>query len=508
VSEGPNRPEDDLWFEDEPAAGEAPATPAQPAAPEPAATPAEPAAEEPAAPPAEPAAAAPTPPRRRRRPPRPSLPREIARRRVIAAGVLLALVAGGAGVLALTSDDGDPAPVGEAGSRFGAGDGEQGGGSLLDALAPVLGTQAPRRRGAEPAPPTAKELGASPADAVAGLLVVGFRGTRTDNAFFRRLRVRPYGGILMGSINYASTTQMQGLTAHAQLEARKAGHPAPLIAAGQEGGELNAFPGPPRSQAVLGDAGVPSVRRDAGRAARRLRALGVGITLAPSADLAVAGGPAQGRAFADSPGAVARSTRAAVGAYRRAGVAAAIGHFPGEGAAAQDPSAGPAPVGLSLEQLRASDMKPFEALARGRSAAPAIQMSNAIYAAYDSVTPATLLPAAVDELRRRLGFQGVIVSGALDAATATTGGTVGAAAVQALKAGVDLLLIPGGRAQQDEAFRTVVSAVRRGVVPAKRVEEALKRVAALRRATRRTRRTRPAASIAPVPTAPGLPPGP
>jgi beta-N-acetylhexosaminidase len=116
-----------------------------------------------------------------------------------------------------------------------------------------------------------------------------------------------------------------------------------------------------------------------------------------------------------------------------------------------------------------------------------MQMSNAIYVAFDSVTPATVLPAAVEELRDRLGFEGAIVSADLVATTATTGGTVGEAAVEALKAGVDILLIPGGRAQQDEAYRDVIAAVRSGDVPAGRVVEALERIAKLRRLTKGAR---------------------
>ena len=91
-----------------------------------------------------------------------------------------------------------------------------------------------------------------------------------------------------------------------------------------------------------------------------------------------------------------------------------------------------------------------------------MQMTNAIYVGYDGVTPATLLPEAVKELRDGLDFDGAILSADLVATTATAGGTVGEAAVNALKAGVDMLVIPGGRAQQDQAFRAVVAAVRSG----------------------------------------------
>jgi beta-N-acetylhexosaminidase len=164
-----------------------------------------------------------------------------------------------------------------------------------------------------------------------------------------------------------------------------------------------------------------------------------------------------------------------------------VGPFPGDGAASQDPNAGPSPVGLGHDDLRDADMTPFAAVARGRDAAPAMQMSNAIYGAFDSVTPATVLSDAVKELRGRLGFDGTIVSADLVATTATTGGSVGEAAVAALKAGVDLLLIPGGSAQQDEAYRDVVAAVRSRAIPAGRIVDALEHIAKLRARTREAR---------------------
>jgi beta-glucosidase-like glycosyl hydrolase len=59
--------------------------------------------------------------------------------------------------------------------------------------------------------------------------------------------------------------------------------------------------------------------------------------------------------------------------------------------------------------------------------------------------------------------------------------------VAALKAGVDMLLVPGGPAEQDEAYRAVVAAVSSRAIPADRVVSALRRIAALRRLTRDAR---------------------
>lgn len=409
-------------------------------------------------------------------------------RRGIAVLAVLVLAIG-AGVYVLFLRGSDDAPVTEAGSRFGNADEATKGGTLLDALAPVLSAGQPNRpQGSDPTPPTADELGQAPGDAVAGLFIVGFAGTTTGSDFFERLGARPYGGVLLTRSNYSEPQQLGTLTRAIQSTARRASAPAPLVVAQQEGGSFSAFSNlAPEPQADVGESKPRKIFASALSAGKQLQALGVTMTLAPYADLAVAGGPGQGRGFSDQPSIVTRAVRASVSAYRSAGVVSAVGPFPGDGAASQDPSAGPAPVGLSLPQLRAADLKPFAAVASGRSAAPAMQMSNAIYVAYDGVTPATLLPAAYQELRGRMGYKGAIVSADLTATTATSGGNVGGAAVQALKAGADMLLIPGGRAQQDEAFREVVAAVRRREIAPERIVSALRRIATLRRLSRGAR---------------------
>ena len=408
-------------------------------------------------------------------------------RRLALIGAAAVLLLGGA-VYLLFLRGGDDAPVVEAGSRFGDERGSGSGGTLIDTLAGVLGARVEAASsGSDPAAPTAGELGRAPQDAVAGLFLVGFSGRDSGASFFKRLTVRPYGGVLLGRSNYSDPRQLSSLTEALQRTARNAGHPAPIIAARQEGGEFNAFGNlAPDAQADVGDAGK-GIRESALSAARQLRALGIGMNLAPNADIAVAGGPAQGRAFSDQPGKVKSAVVASVSAYRQAKVVAAVGPFPGDGAASQDPAEGPAPVGLGLDELRQADITPFAAVATGPRAVPAIQMSNAIYTAFDSVTPATLLPEAVDELRDRLGYEGMIVSADLVATTATSGGTVGEAAISALNAGVDLLVVPGGRSQQDEAYRAVVAAVRSRKIPAQRVVDALRRIAKVRTLTKDAR---------------------
>ena len=404
-----------------------------------------------------------------------------ARLALIAVAVLLVL---GGAIYVIFLRGGDDEPTVEAGSRFS----DKEGGASGAPLDPSEIRGASSRTGSDPSPPSEDEIKRSPGAAAAGLFLIGFRGTLRDTPFLKRLAAVPYGGLLLTENNYEQPQQLSGLTSKLQEVAREARHPAPLIVAQQEGGNFNAFGNlAPDGQVDVGEGSRADIAGSAKTTAEQLKALGVGVNLAPNADVAVAGGPGQGRAFADSPSKVASAVRATVGQYNEVGVAAAVGPFPGTGAASQDPNAGPAPVGLSLEALRDGHLKPFEAVAKGNARAPAMQMSNATYVAFDGVTPATLLPEAVKELRDRLDFDGAILSADLVATTATAGGTVGEAAVMALQAGVDMLVIPGGRPQQDQAFRAVVAAVRSGDLSTARVRDALTRIAALRAFTRDTR---------------------
>ncbi|MCW2957865.1 MAG: hypothetical protein JWP18_668 [Solirubrobacterales bacterium] len=406
----------------------------------------------------------------------------LSRGRVVAL-VVVVLVALAAVTVAITSANRDGggtsvADVPEGGSSFG-GDGDGSGRTFLEALAPMLagreedGASAPAGAvsGSEVAAPT--EARTIPARRLAQLFLVGFRGKSIDDPFVGRLTRRRWGAVIVDGANFADRAQLTALTE--RLRTAVPGGPAPLVVAGQGGGDDNALRdlGPVAQRTVASRAEARDVAR---AAAGRLRAVGVRMTLGPSADLGYSGGAWDGRAFGDDPANVDRRVSGAIAGWKLGGVAPAVGHFPGEGGASQDPSDGPATVGSALPELQQADVRAFRSALKR---APALVLSNALYAAFDGVTPATLLPQ-VPALARRSGFGGTIVSGNLAATVLATGGSVASAAVQALKAGSDLLWIPGDAADQEAAFRAVVRAVRRGEIPEARVREALANVARLK----------------------------
>ncbi|QKE83769.1 glycoside hydrolase family 3 N-terminal domain-containing protein [Arthrobacter sp. NEB 688] len=262
--------------------------------------------------------------------------------------------------------------------------------------------------------------------------------------------------------------------------------PGLLVAADEEGGDVTRlhYPGGSTSvgNAVLGrldDTGL--TRRAAAHLGAELAGLGVGLDLAPVVDVnSSSRNPVIGvRSFGDDPAVVARHTAAWVEGLQGAGVAACAKHFPGHGDTVTDSHHGLPRVEVPLEVLRERELVPFRAAVEAGVAC--VMTSHVVVPALDFDRPATFSPTVLGVLRDELGFDGVLVSDALDmaGASATTG--VPEAAVRALAAGVDLLCLGSatGPERFDAVRAAVAEAVETGRLPAPRLAEAAGRVRAL-----------------------------
>jgi beta-N-acetylhexosaminidase len=401
--------------------------------------------------------------------------RAVRRRRTAAVALIAALVVAG---IALASSSGGGSGGGGAVPSFGGGPGP----------ATVIGANPPGQAPAQashaasftPAPAAVALAARLPlASQVAQLFLIGVDGTAASSPAIAAFAGNDWGGAALSRTNFLSDAQIGSLAAGITALAKNAGNVAPLIAAPQEGGPDTAFPDlPPEGEAAIGASGSPATAQaQAQLAGKQLRALGVNMTFAPLADVDVLGGALTGRLFGTSPHAVARFAAAAVAGYQAAGEISAAGHFPGAGAASADPDAMSATVGGSVQSLEQRDMVPFAQIA---TSVPVIMMSNAAYAAFDGTTPAGLVPQAVQLLRDRLGFGGVVMTDDLDAALLVTGGSAGQAAVSALRAGDDLLYITGSPAEQLSAYHAVLSAAQSGQISRTRIRDALLHVLTLK----------------------------
>jgi beta-N-acetylhexosaminidase len=311
---------------------------------------------------------------------------------------------------------------------------------------------------------------------VAQLFLVTLDGT--DSTAVATLAPTDWGGVVFTRANFATDGQIGALAADVTASARTTGATPPLLAVTQEGGPQTAIADlPPEGEQEIGAGPDPAhdarlAHSQALLAAARLRALGFTMTLAPLADVDTPSGALNGRLFSTDPATVADLSAAAVDGYHAGGLIAAAGHFPGEGGASADPDLSTATVGGSLGSLRARDLVPFTRIA---PAVPVIVMSNATYVAFDGVTPAGLLPAAVRLLRNGYGFQGVVMSDDLDATLNVTGLAPGPTAVAALNAGDDLLYISGPASERNAAYDAVLAAAQRSPAVRALVKQALLR---------------------------------
>ncbi len=213
-----------------------------------------------------------------------------------------------------------------------------------------------------------------------------------------------------------------------------------------------------------------------------LAAAGVDWNLAPVADVpASPRSPVIGvRAFGSDPAEVARHVAAYVEGLAAAGVVGCAKHFPGHGATDADSHTGLPRIPRDRRRLEDVDLVPFRAAVAAGVAT--VMLGHLVVEALDPRLPASLSPAAVRLLREDLGFDGLILTDALDMDAVARGWTTPGAAVLALAAGADAVCISGGQHDEeivDACVTALVDAVRAGRLPEQRLADAADQVRAL-----------------------------
>ena len=313
---------------------------------------------------------------------------------------------------------------------------------------------------------------------VAQLFAFGFEGTDASADIVDRLGGLGAGAVVVGPDNYADEAQLAALTGSLRAAARRL---PPFVLTSQEGGELNSLPGLPPSTPPADIASAAQAGAEALASGRALRGLGVNGVLGPVVDVGPESGSALGaRVYSDDPEEVAAYARRTVEAYRTARVFSSAAHLPGLGGADQATQEGPATVGLELEQLRERDLIPFEAaIAAG---VPGVTLAHALYPFSDFTVPASLSRAvATGLLRDELGFEGVALTDDLADPAITTLYTVPDAAVEAVRAGADMIQVSGAPGEQQAAYVAVLQAVRSGRIPRARLDRAVGRILSVKR---------------------------
>jgi beta-N-acetylhexosaminidase len=298
-----------------------------------------------------------------------------------------------------------------------------------------------------------------------------FPGPSRPEYIRRRLRARETAGVILFGANGGSPSVWRRLTSSLQ----QAGHGRALIMADQEGGEIRSVDhvGPAESQPFQGP--PASVRRAARSAGRGLTAAGINVNLAPVADVPRAGSVMATRSFAGGAAQIAARTRASILGLRDGRVAATAKHFPGLGAARVNTDDGPATIRTPV----ASDLVPFRAAVD--EAVPLVMLSHASYPALDARNIASQSrPIVTGLLRRRIGFEGVIVTDSLEAAAVVARSGIADAAERSVRAGADLILMTGS-ASWNVVYPRLLAEARADPAFMRRIHESAARVLALKR---------------------------
>ena len=300
----------------------------------------------------------------------------------------------------------------------------------------------------------------------------------------------------IGSLVVAVHTNRQGLVRPSPLDAAKVANQLQadsklplLIAADLERGlasRLSNVPDFPWPMA-LGAAGNPADAERLGAiTAREARAVGIEWALAPVAD--VNNNPANpvinDRSFGGDPDSVGILVSAFIRGAHQNGLLVTAKHFPGLGDSSTDPHLGMASINGDMDHLNAVELVPFRKAIE--SGVDSILLAHARVPALDPDPNkiATISPEIVDGfLKKDLGFKGVVLTDALEMRGMTrlynpmNGNPAAQAAVDAVKAGCDMVMVP---TDLGDAFHAILKAVQSGEIPESRIDDSVRKILSLK----------------------------
>ncbi len=310
------------------------------------------------------------------------------------------------------------------------------------------------------------------------LLIAGFNGEQIPIELRSLAREFGLGGVILFARNIADPEQVAELS----FEASRLDPDVPLwVSVDQEGGRVARLKAPFTEwppMATLGRSDDLALAERFARAlAAELKAVGISLDYAPVLDIHTnPKNPVIGdRALADNAEAVSRLGAAIVRTLQDAGIAACGKHFPGHGDTSTDSHHELPLVEHPPDRLRAVEFLPFKAAIEAGVAT--IMTAHVFVPSMDEERPATLSrPIVTGTLREELRFDGVILSDDLEMKAIANQYAVPAAAVHAVDAGCDgILICSGDHDRQSASLEALVHAVEEERLKLSRVEDALAR---------------------------------
>lgn len=337
--------------------------------------------------------------------------------------------------------------------------------------------------------PFAEQLAAMTVEEKVGqLLIGGFEGTEIGDQATRLVQEYQVGGLILYGRNIAGAGQLVTLTNG--LKALN-GDGIPLfLSIDQEGGGVDRMPPEvrrtPGAYCVGQTGSVPAAQSYGDVLAAECAAFGLNLDFAPVLDVwSNPGNTVIGqRAFSADARTVAGLGPAAARRMMDQGIIPAVKHFPGHGDTVVDSHVGLPVVDKSLEELEKTELIPFRAAIQSAGTdgqVPAVMVAHILLTQLDPERPASLSPAVVTGLlREELGFAGAVLTDDLTMGAVTQSYGLGEAAVLAVEAGCDILLVCHGQDSVPAVRTALLEAVASGRITAERLDESVYRILRLK----------------------------
>jgi beta-N-acetylhexosaminidase len=307
------------------------------------------------------------------------------------------------------------------------------------------------------------------------LIMVRIGGTELDAAASAWLQANAVRGACLFRNNMRDAAQLTALNG----ALRAVMGDGALIALDQEGGAVvrsTWVPAPPSAMALGAADDADLARRTGAAVGRAVKALGFNWNFAPVLDLnnnphnpVIAE-----RSFGADPQRATALALAWMAGSESAGVACCVKHFPGHGDTSVDSHRDLPTVDKPLAELAQFELAPFRQAA---GHAPAMMTAHIIYPTLDAEFPATMSrPILTGLLREQWGYQGVIITDAMDMHAIAHRYGAGAAAVRALAAGADMVMALGDAAIVEQTIAAIAAAIDDGSLGGAEVDARLARL--------------------------------
>lgn len=325
-------------------------------------------------------------------------------------------------------------------------------------------------------------------DKVAGLFMITPEAltdmttvVRAGDTTREKLSERAVGGLIYFSQNIENAEQLTEMLSNIRSSSK---YPI-LLAVDEEGGTVSRVAQSGLAENVgnmseIGSTGDAAKAQEAGTTVGSyLSGFGFNMDFAPVADVVEEGNTIIGeRSFGTDTNLVASMVSAWVEGIQSTGVSACLKHFPGLGDTTEDTHEGMAATEKSLEDFAARDFPVYQAGIEAGVDFVMVSHLSAPNVTGDN-TPASLSEKMITEiLRGQLGYDGVVITDAMNMTAITDYYTADEAAIKALQAGADMILMPE---DYETAYNGVLEAVNNGTLTEERINESLRRIFRVKR---------------------------